>query len=62
MEFLFDTARIVVNLFLSGTIKRYSNINFIFPHACGALPPLLSRFTGFSQLGKKTDGQDPNNV
>jgi 6-methylsalicylate decarboxylase len=50
MEFLFDTARIVINLFLSGTIKRCPDVNFIFPHCGGALPPLLSRFTGFSTL------------
>jgi len=50
MEFFFDTARIVTNLFLSGTVKRCPDIKFIFPHCCGALPPMLSRFTGFSTL------------
>ncbi len=50
MEFLFDTARIVINLFLSGTVKRCPDIKFLFPHCCGTLPPLLSRFTGFSTL------------
>lgn len=50
MEFFFDTARVVTNLFLSGTVKRCPDINFIFPHCCGGLPPILSRFTGFSTL------------
>ncbi|KAK5163270.1 uncharacterized protein LTR77_010856 [Saxophila tyrrhenica] len=49
-EFFFDTARIVTNLFLSGTIKRCPDIKFIFPHCGGAMPPMLSRFTGFSTL------------
>ena len=50
LEFLFDTARIMANLFLSGTITRCPNIKFIFSHCGGAMPPLLSRFTGFSTL------------
>ena len=50
LEFFFDTARIVANLFLSGTIKRCPDIKFIFAHCGGAMPPLLSRFTGFSTL------------
>ncbi|OQO02652.1 hypothetical protein B0A48_12181 [Cryoendolithus antarcticus] len=50
LEFLFDTARIVSNLFLSGTIKRCPNIKIILPHLGGAFPPLLSRWTGFSTL------------
>ena len=43
-EFLFDTARAVINLFLSGTISRCPNITFIIPHVGGALPPLINRF------------------
>lgn len=50
LEFFFDTARIVTNLFLSGTIQRCPDIQFIFAHCGGAMPPLLSRFTGFSSL------------
>ncbi|KAH8700875.1 hypothetical protein BGW36DRAFT_137676 [Talaromyces proteolyticus] len=49
-EFLFDTARAVINLFTSGTISRCPNITFIIPHAGGALPPLIERFTGFGPL------------
>lgn len=50
LEFFFDTARVVTHLFLSGTVKRCSDIKFIFAHCCGALPPMLSRFTTFSSM------------
>jgi 6-methylsalicylate decarboxylase len=50
LEFFFDTARIVANLFMSGTIRRCPDIQFHFAHCGGAMPPLLSRFTGFSTL------------
>ena len=50
LEFLFDTTRIFTNLFMSGTMKRCPNIQLIFSHCGGAMPPLLSRFTGFSSL------------
>lgn len=43
-EFLFDTARAVMNLFLSGTIAACPNLTFIIPHVGGALPPLINRF------------------
>ena len=47
-EFMFDTARAVINLFLSGTIARCPNITFVIPHAGGTLPPIIQRFTGFA--------------
>ena len=50
LEFLFDTARVVSNLFLSGTIRRCPDLRIILPHLGGASPPLLSRWTGFSTL------------
>lgn len=50
LEFFFDTARVVTNLFMSGTMKRCPNIKVILPHLGGAFPPLLSRWTGFSSL------------
>jgi predicted TIM-barrel fold metal-dependent hydrolase len=49
-EFFFDTARAVINLFSSGTVERCPNITFIIPHSGGCLPPLFSRFTGFSTV------------
>lgn len=50
MEFLFDTARAVAHLFMTGTVKRCPRIRFVLPHCAGALPPLIARFTGFSTL------------
>lgn len=47
-EFFFDTARAVVNLFLSGTIARCPNVTFILSHGAGALPPIVERFTSFA--------------
>ena len=50
LEFLFDTARVVSNLFLSGTMRRCPDLKIILPHLGGAFPPLLSRWTNFSSL------------
>lgn len=49
-EFFFDTARTVINLFSSGTVDRCPNIQFVIPHAGGALPPLMTRFIQFSSV------------
>ena len=49
-EFMFESARAVINLFLSGTIARCPNITFIIPHAGGALPPMIERFTSFAAI------------
>lgn len=50
LEFFFDTARAVANLFLSGTIRKYPNITYFICHMGGALPPTLSRFLGFANV------------
>ncbi|CAK1363619.1 hypothetical protein CB0940_04353 [Cercospora beticola] len=50
LDFFFDTARVVSNLFMSGTIKRCPYLRIILPHLGGASPPLLSRWTGFGRL------------
>ena len=49
-EFLFDTARAVMNLFLSGTVKRCPNITFLIPHVGGTFPPLINRFSSAAPL------------
>ncbi len=49
-EFMFDSARAVINLFLSGTVARCPNITFIIPHAGATLPPLIERFTAFTAI------------
>ena len=51
-EFLFDTARAVINLFLTGTVQRCPNITFVVPHCGGAFPPLINRFSGAARLMK----------
>ena len=50
LEFFFDTARAVVNLFVRGTVDRCPDVSFIIPHVGGALPPLLTRFVTLSTL------------
>ena len=51
-EFLFDTARTVINLFLSGTIQRCPNITFHLSHMGGAFPPLINRFASVAPIMK----------
>lgn len=50
MEFLFDTTRAIIHLFLSGTVRRCPDIRFIFSHLGGAMPPLLSRFSEYANF------------
>lgn len=50
MEFLFDTARAVIHLFIQGTVLRYPNITWLIPHVGGALPPLIYRFASFASI------------
>ena len=56
-EFMFDTARALINLFVSGTISRCPNITFVIPHASGALPPLVQRFCWINNMMLNTDMQ-----
>jgi predicted TIM-barrel fold metal-dependent hydrolase len=48
MEFLFDTARALINLSVSGTISHCPDITFIVSHAGGALPSVIQRFCAFA--------------
>jgi predicted TIM-barrel fold metal-dependent hydrolase len=43
LEFLFDTARTVVDYMLSGQANRYPNLKLLIPHAAGVLPLLAER-------------------
>jgi len=61
-EFLFDTARTVINLFYSGTVDQCPNVKFIIPHSGGTLPPLITRFTAFGALVPGTKTLDPEQV
>lgn len=47
-EFFFDTARTVIDMFISGTIDRSPNVTIILSHAGGAITPLVARFTQFA--------------
>ncbi|QYT00077.1 Amidohydro-rel domain-containing protein [Trichoderma simmonsii] len=47
-EFFFDTARTVVDMFVSGTIDRSPNVTIILSHAGGAITPLVARFSEFA--------------
>lgn len=49
-EFMFDTARALIDLFLSGTVSRCPNITFIIPHMGGGFPPLMRRFATLPAL------------
>ena len=55
IEFMFDTTRALVNLFMSGTIARCPHITFVIPHAGGAVPPVIQRFCGFATLTGSAD-------
>ncbi len=50
MEFLFDTARSVVDYVLSGHAERYPNIRLIVPHAGGVIPLLAERVQLFDTV------------
>lgn len=49
-EFMFDTCRCVINLFLTGTVSRFPSIRYIIPHAGGALPSVVQRFSAVAGL------------
>jgi predicted TIM-barrel fold metal-dependent hydrolase len=59
IEFLFDTARTVVDFILSGAAERFPNLQLIVPHAGGVLPLLADRVELFRTLGGDTDDQKP---
>lgn len=56
-EFFFDSARAIINLFLSHTITEFPDIKYIVSHGGGVLPPLIDRVTRFNQI--TGDPQDP---
>lgn len=52
IEFLFDTARTVVDLILLGVVDRFPNIRWVFTHGGGVLPLLADRVDFFrTQVG-----------
>ena len=50
IEFLFETARTVIDFILSGAAMRFSRIRLIVPHLGGVLPLLTERVEAFSTI------------
>jgi len=59
IEFLFDSARAVTDLLLSGTLARYPDIQWVFTHAGGVLPLLTDRIELFRSVFPGTGGSGP---
>jgi 6-methylsalicylate decarboxylase len=57
LEFLFDTARTVIDYILSGNAERYPAIKLIIPHAGGVLPLLAERVQLFRSLAGEPAGR-----
>ena len=50
LEFLFDTARTVIDYILAGNAERYPAIKLVVPHAGGVLPMLANRVELFRSV------------
>jgi predicted TIM-barrel fold metal-dependent hydrolase len=48
LEYPFNTARSILNLMATGTLRAFPRIRFIFCHGGGALTSLLGRLEGFA--------------
>ncbi len=61
MDFIADTTRAVVNLIISETLLKYSDLKIIVPHNGSFLPAIIDRLEGILQVlsikgeGRKTD-------
>ena len=53
LEYLFDTARAIASLIYNGSLLRWPDIRFIFPHSGGAMPPLAERVTRMADRDRK---------
>ncbi len=49
-EFFFDTARTIINMFISGSTNRFPGVTYVVSHCGGALPPIIDRFAGFATV------------
>jgi predicted TIM-barrel fold metal-dependent hydrolase len=58
LEFLFDTARTIVDFILSGAAERYPDVRVIVPHMGGVLPLLADRVELFRAV-TGLDARDP---
>lgn len=50
LEFIFESTRAVTNLVLTGTKRRYPNVEVIAPHAGAALPVVADRIGGLLEM------------
>lgn len=57
MEFLFETARTVIDFVLSGAATRFSRIRLIVPHLGGVLPLLTARVEAFRTISGEPTGR-----
>lgn len=48
LEWPMNTARTIISLMVSGTLRKYPNIRFIFSHGGGVMPLLVGRISGFT--------------
>lgn len=48
LEYPFDTARTILHLMVTGTLRRFPRIRFVFCHGGGAFTPLIGRLEGFA--------------
>ena len=55
LEYPFDTARAIASLLYNGTLLRWPNVRFIFPHAGGAMPPLAERVGRMADRDRKLE-------
>lgn len=55
IEFLFDTARSIIDYILSGAARRFPNISLIVPHCGGVLPLLVDRVNLYQSIGQTGD-------
>ncbi|HWU08673.1 MAG TPA: amidohydrolase family protein [Streptomyces sp.] len=62
VEFIFDTARTVTDLLMSGTLDRHRNLRVIVPHCGGALPVLADRIDGFMKMFMPAGTEAPDAV
>ena len=56
IEFLFDSARTVIDLVCAGVLVRYPGIRFVVTHTGGVLPLLADRVDLFRRDGQNGDG------
>ena len=60
IEFMFETARAVTNLLLTGTLDRFPDIKLIVPQAGAAVPVLADHVVGLSPALGLPEPLDPD--